>query len=81
MRVVNTDATSYQDQNPEKCLETAEKEKKKKYLSAWLKHYQKFTPFVVSAEVLLRVDAEATLKCTANRLTTKWKEPYPHTCG
>ena len=34
MRVVNTGATSYQYKSPEKCLETAEKEKKKKYLKA-----------------------------------------------
>ena len=29
MHVVNTDAVSYQSQNPEKCLETSEQDKKK----------------------------------------------------
>ena len=31
MRVVNTDATSYQSKSPEKCLETAKKAKKELY--------------------------------------------------
>ena len=37
MRVVNTDATSYQSKSPEKCLEIAEKAKIKKYIDACLK--------------------------------------------
>ena len=37
MRVVNTDTASYQYKNPNKCLETADKEKNKKYLDACLK--------------------------------------------
>ena len=36
MRVVNTDAIYYQFKTPEKCLETDEQEKKKKYLRACL---------------------------------------------
>ena len=34
MHVVNTDAPSYLSKNPEKCLETAKKEKKRNYLEA-----------------------------------------------
>ena len=37
MRVVNTDATYDQSKSPEKCLETSEKAKKKKYIDAFLK--------------------------------------------
>ena len=57
MHVVNTDATSYQSKNPEKCLETAEKEMKKKYLDTCLKQRRNFTPFVDSAVILLGVEA------------------------
>ena len=34
MRIVNTYSPSYQSQKPDKLLETAEKEKKRKYLEA-----------------------------------------------
>ena len=34
MRVVNTDAKSYWEKSPERCLEEAEKSKKKMYLEA-----------------------------------------------
>ena len=50
MHVMNTDATSYQSKNPDKCLETAEKGKKKKYLDACLQQHRNFTPFVISAD-------------------------------
>ena len=36
MRVVNTDATSYQCKYPDKCLETTNKAKRKKYLDSCL---------------------------------------------
>ena len=80
MRVVNTDATSYQSKTPEKCLKNAEKEKKKKYLNACLKNCRNFTNFVASVDGLLRVEAEATLKLITSRLVTKWKETYSRTC-
>ena len=73
MRVVNTDATSYQSKSPEKCLEAAEKVKKNKYLDACLKQRRQFIPFVVPMDGLLRVKAEAKLKCIYSCLTTKWK--------
>ena len=81
MRAVNTEATSYQSKKPEKCLETAEKAKKKKDLDTCLKHCCNFTTFVASVESLIRVKAEATLKHIASRLMTKWKEPYSWICG
>ena len=37
-RVVNNDATSYQSKFPEKCLKTAKKANKKKFINAFLKH-------------------------------------------
>ena len=61
MRIVNTDATSYQSQKPEKCLEASEKEKKKNYLDTCINQRQNFTPFIDSVDVLIGVEAEATL--------------------
>ena len=46
MSVVNTDAISYESKTPEKCLETAEHKKKKKYLNTCLNKHRHFTPFV-----------------------------------
>ena len=76
MRVVNTDATSYRSKSPEKCLETTEKAKKKKYLYACLKQRQHLTPFLVSVYSLNGFEAEATLKGMYICLSAKWKEPY-----
>ena len=53
MRVVNNDAVSYQFQTPEKCLDTAEREKKKKYLHTCLNERWNLTPFVDSVDGLL----------------------------
>ena len=36
MCVVNTDAKSYWEKSPKRCLEEAERSKKKMYLEAWL---------------------------------------------
>ena len=81
MHVVNADAVSYHSRTPEKFQETAECEKKKKYLNACLKERRHFTPYVASVDGLLGVEAEATLKRIAICLTQNWKEPYSRTCG
>ena len=81
MHGVNTDATSYPSKLKNKCLENDEKAKKKKYLNACLKQHRNFTPFMVSVEEPLQVEAEVTLKCIASSLVLKWKESYSHTCG
>ena len=80
MCVLNTDATSYQSQTPEKCLETVEKDKKEKYLDACLRHRWHFIPLFVSVDGLIEVKAETTLKRIAIRLVKRWKEPYSRTC-
>ena len=46
MCVVNTDAVSCQSKIPEKCLETAEREKKKNHLHDCLNTRRHFTPFI-----------------------------------
>ena len=81
MRVLNTDAPSYLYKTSKKCLDTSEKEKKKKYLNSCLKKSRYFLPFVASVDGLLGVEAEATRKRISSRLVTKWKEPYSSTCG
>ena len=81
MLVVNTDVNYYWGRTPEKYLEEAEKGKKKMYLEACLQQRQHFSPFVASVDGLLGVEATATLKKIASRLTSKWKQPYSKTCG
>ena len=81
MRVVNTDAKSYSEKSPKRCLEEAERIKKKMYLEACLQKRQQFSPFVDSVDGLLGVETTATLKRIASRLTSKWKQAYSKTCG
>ena len=81
MRVVNTDAKSYWGRTPEKCMEEAEKGKKKMYLEACLQQRRHFSTFVASVDGLLGVEATATLKRIASRLASKWKQTYSKTCG
>ena len=81
MRLVNTDALTYQSKVPEKCLHEEEKGKKKMYVEACLQQRRHFFPFVTSMDGMLRVEATATLKRIASRLATKWKQPYSMTCG
>ena len=78
--VVNTDAVSYQSKTPEKCLDTAERKKKKKYLHACFNKRWHFNPLVASVEILLGVETEVTLEHIACRLAKKWKETYSRTC-
>ena len=53
MLVVNTDAVSYQSNTPDKCIETAKLEKKRKYLNACLNKRRNFTPFFALVDGLL----------------------------
>ena len=71
MRVVNTDAVSYQSKIPENCLETANRENKRKYLNTFFNWRIHFTPFVASVDGLLGVEVGATLKRIAIRLMQK----------
>ena len=61
-------------------MKTADMYKKKKYLHACLNERQQFNPLVASVDVLLEVEAAATLKHITSRLVTKWKEPYSPNC-
>ena len=81
MRVVNTDAPTYQKKEPEKCLHEAERGKKKMYLEACLQQRRHFSPFFASADGLLGVEATSTLKRISSCLATKWKQSYLKKCG
>ena len=81
MHVVNTGAVSYQSKTPEKCLETAKREKKKNFLNACFKKCQGFTPCVALVDGLLGVEVEVTLKRISSRLAQEWKETYSRTCS
>ena len=71
MRVVNTYSRSYSAKTPEKCLQEAERAKKKMYLETCLKQNQNFSPFVASIDGLLGVEATTNLKRIASCLATK----------
>ena len=51
------------------------------YLEAFLRQRRNFSLFVASVDGLLGVEAKATLKRLASRLSTKWKQSYSKTCG
>ena len=80
MRVVNTDAVSYQSKTLEKCLETAERENKRNYLKTCLNERRYFIPFVALVDGLLEVEAEATLKQISSCIVQKCQELYSRTC-
>ena len=62
MCVMNTDALYQRNKSWEKCLQTVEKENRKKYLEACSQKCQHFPTFFVSADGHLGVEAEATLQ-------------------
>ena len=50
IRVIDTDARSYVSRSVQSVLESAEREKKKKYHEAAVSRHASFTPFVVSVD-------------------------------
>ena len=71
MCVMNTDALYQRKKYWEKCLQTVEKDNKKKYLEACSQKFLHSPPFFVSAVGLLRDEAEATLQRITIRLVIK----------
>ena len=80
MRIVKTDAKYHSVKTPEKCLQEAERAKKKMYLEAFPQQHRKFSPFVASIDRLLWVEVTATLESIASCLATKWRQPYSRAC-
>ena len=81
MGVVNTYAKYHSSNTPEKCLQEAERAKKKLYLEACLQKHRNFSPFFTSVDGILGVEAAATLKRIPSLLKIKWQQPYYRTCG
>ena len=81
MHVVNAYAKSHLAKTPEKCLQEADRAKKKMYLEAFLQLRQHFSLFIAFINGLMGVEAMAALKMIASRLATKWQQPYSVTCG
>ena len=71
MWVFSTDTKSYQLWPPENCLATAEREKKLKYPDSCIQQQRHLSPFVESANGLLGLEDEATLKRMAGCLNKK----------
>ena len=61
MSVVNMEASAYLQNNPEKSLGVAERYKNSKYLDSFLQQSCHFSPSVVSVNVIMGTQAEATL--------------------
>ena len=80
MRVLNSDKLSHQNKSPEKCLLISENENQR-YLEACLQQIRHISPFVISADSLLGVEAEATLEHIARCLATKWKQLFSRLYG
>jgi hypothetical protein len=74
VRVTDTDAPTYQMNDPHKVLEAAERLKKKKYLQPCLDQCRHFTPFIVS----VGKEANTVLKFLAARTSTKAGNTYEH---
>ena len=81
IRVVNAVAKSHTSKTLEKCLQEAERGKKRMYLDACLHQHRHFYPFFASVDGLLGVEATTNLKRLDSRLATKWKQPYSKMCG
>ena len=81
MLSVNSDSKSHSAKRPEKYLQEAEQAKKKMYLEVCLQKRRHFSPFVSYVNGLMGVEATATLKRIASRLTTKWRQPYLRMCA
>ena len=81
MRFVNTDAPTYQNKEPDKCLHEVERGNKKMYLEACLQQRRHLSTFVTSVDGLLGLEATATVRRIASRLATNWKQFYSKTSG
>ena len=68
MCVLNTDAKSYWEKSPKRCLEEAKRSKKMMYLEACIQQRRHFSPFVASVNGILGVEATATLNRIASSL-------------
>jgi len=81
IRVVDTDAQSYRACNPYDVLNSAEGEKKCKYLQACQDRHATFTPLCVSMDGMLSSEVEFFVKRIGDFLAAKWERPYTVVMG
>ena len=81
MRIVNLDAGSYLFQTSAKALETAEKEKKDKYLHPCIECRSSFTQMVYSANGITGTEAVEAHRSLASLISNKQKREYLEMCG
>ena len=76
IRVIDTDAQSYQSHSPQSVLAFAEAEKKRKYSTACSDRRASFTPLCFFVDGLLGCEADVFLKQLANRLFDTWDRSF-----
>ena len=68
IRITDTEAPTYRNQDYDKVLATQEKEKKKKYLPSLHSQRKDFTPMIYSIDGIAGRDARSAEKCLASAL-------------
>ena len=81
IRVVDTDAPSYQARTIESVLRSAENEKKRKYLQACEARHITFTPLVISVDGHMAPEFDSFLRRLGEGLSLKWARSYPQVMG
>ena len=76
VRVVDTDAHSYLDHSPREVLNSAELEKRRKYVAASQERRAQFTPLCFSVDGMCRGEAKWFMKQLAEQLISRWAKPY-----
>ena len=81
VRVVDTDAPSYQSRSPQAVLRTAEVEKRRKYGAACLARRASFMHLCFSVDGLFGSEADYFLRKLADSLSVKWEKNYSVVMG
>ena len=76
IRVMDTDADSYSQRPVTAVIRSAEEDKKRKYNSAVEARCASFSPFVVSVDGFVGMEAGCVIKRTAEVLSLKWEKSY-----
>ena len=79
VRVLDSDAPSYLQRNPEVVLRNAEREKKLKYIEVCERRHATFTPLCVTVDGLVGPEMSLFLKRLADRISSKWDQQYATT--
>ena len=81
VRVINTDAQSYSNRTTRDVLQSAEKEKKAKYVAACEERRASFMPVCCSVDEVFGKEAEVFLKMIGEGLSTRWDRSYSEVMG